>query len=785
MKRKIIGSFIVMFLIATATLPVIGTNDIKERNFNNYDSNEFYNIDCPDDFELDAYGGGFAPWTNWYRIQIDNEGHGVYLIMYAEDRNTSDFTEIDQFDLTQNEMNQLWNQIESSDFFNLNSMYSESDIFTDSDIEISEGSFANVTITGNNNTNTVETQHIGVPEFDEIMSKINSLTPGDYDLFYQGVNNNPPFRPLSLSGQTNGKPREEYTYTTLAADIDQDKLYYQFDWGDNTQSEWIGPFDSGENVSVKHEWSKKGNYNIIAQVKDDPNNDGDLSDGVESGWSDPLPVSMPKGKIQNTFFLKLLSRIIDQFPILDYYLHEIYNQGFPKLKLANIGEIPYPTEITQPDAQCKIKIILRIQIWGDGASNDTANKIKQDITNKFGSGWKIKCKDDCVRHDPGCSIEFEIIVKYDWKNGSTRPPRGNGYHPWYIGNDPNGDKHYGMVYTVDSNKSDDLVDYPRANDRETDRGDPQTISNGGADGYMDNNEPTGTYAHEAGHLLGLADQYNTSNENDANGDGRVDADEKDTKPKKGHENDIMGTLSGSLQQSAIEKLLKKAKIECPCRCCPEEPDNKKPENKIENPKNGSKVSSSPIIIGYADDGPTGSGVALLDFSLEWDGGNYDGGTRIVDPPLEYVSYELGPIDLELFIELGDWISITTYATDAVGNTGSDTVTVTWDEEEDTLPPITEKTIGQPQWEEGYTIASFTPILLEATDPEPGSGVNHIHYEVWQEGILMGSEDVPGDTVEMTFGMHGVISGIAELRWYAVDNADNVETMQYQEHFILY
>ena len=127
-----------------------------------------------------------------------------------------------------------------------------------------------------------------------------------------------------------------------------------------------------------------------------------------------------------------------------------------------------------------------------------------------------------------------------------------------------------------------------------------------------------------------------------------------------------------------------------------------------------------------------------------------------------------------------------YATDAAGNTGEDSVTVTWiEEEEDTIPPVTEKTIGDPQWEDGYTVASYTPIWFEATDPEPGSGVDYIHYEVWQGGILMGSEDIPGDTAEMTFGMYGVIYGIAELRWYAVDNAENAEDMHYQEHFILY
>ena len=84
-----------------------------------HDTELFHGLDYPDDFELDAYGGGFPPWTEWYRIQIDNEGNGIYSTLYAGDRETSDFTLIDEFELTENEMNQLWNEFESNDFFNL------------------------------------------------------------------------------------------------------------------------------------------------------------------------------------------------------------------------------------------------------------------------------------------------------------------------------------------------------------------------------------------------------------------------------------------------------------------------------------------------------------------------------------------------------------------------------------------------------------------------------------------------------------------------------------------
>ncbi len=249
----------------------------------------------------------------------------------------------------------------------------------------------------------------------------------------------------------------------------------------------------------------------------------------------------------------------------------------------------------------------------------------------------------------------------------------------------------------------------------------------------------------------------------------------------------MANVTKWLQQWAINLTAERSKIKCPCECCEEE-DTKKPDNKIETTSNGGQVSIPLIVGGYADDGPDGSGVALLDYSLEWDGGDYDGADYPIDPPLEYVPYELGPLHIDNYIQPGDWITITTYATDAAGNTGEDSVTVTLEEEGDTTPPVTEKTIGQPNEQDGYIIWPFTPITFEATDDD--SGVDYIYYEVWwdtnDDGIvdtMMGSEKVYDDSLTFSVDMWGVLSGNIELRWFAVDNAGNSEEMHYQEHFV--
>ena len=70
-------------------------------------------------------------------------------------------------------------------------------------------------------------------------------------------------------------------------------------------------------------------------------------------------------------------------------------------------------------------------------------------------------------------------------------------------------------------------------------------------------------------------------------------------------------------------------------------------------------------------------------------------------------------------------------------------------------------------------------------------MNHIHYEVWFDSdgdevvdVMTYEDNFPGDHVELTFAGTGVPLGLAELRWYAVDNADNVEVMHYQEHLVV-
>jgi hypothetical protein len=125
------------------------------------------------------------------------------------------------------------------------------------------------------------------------------------------IANNPPNKPDTPEGDTNGKAGTSYTYSSSTLDIDGDQLYYIFDWGDGNDSGWKGPYDSGDIVSESHIWDVQGTYPIKVKAKD-------IHD-EESVWSDSLSVSMPKTKLFNDYNLWIL-RLIQLFPILEYLL---------------------------------------------------------------------------------------------------------------------------------------------------------------------------------------------------------------------------------------------------------------------------------------------------------------------------------------------------------------------------------------------------------------------------------------------------------------------------------
>ena len=161
------------------------------------------------------------------------------------------------------------------------------------------------------------TDAYGVAYLDIDPSTNENLTvvvTGNNCLHYTGsiIVNALPEIPCKPSGKTRGGLGKEYLYATSTTDLDGKQIFYNFSWGDETYSGWVGPFASGAVASAKHAWSERGTYEIKVKAMD--------TCGEESDWSDPLEVSMPKNNVFYSFF-----EILHQyFPRLSIILENIF-----------------------------------------------------------------------------------------------------------------------------------------------------------------------------------------------------------------------------------------------------------------------------------------------------------------------------------------------------------------------------------------------------------------------------------------------------------------------------
>jgi len=143
------------------------------------------------------------------------------------------------------------------------------------------------------------------------------LPPPDFHSYLYAleiIDNNPPIKPM-ITGQINGKIRQEYEYTIVTADPEGNNISYYINWGDGTNSGWIGPYPSGEEQTVSYTWNKKGTYTIQVKAKDNYS--------AESEW-ETLVVTMPYESPQFRFIEWLLEQFPNAFPILRY-LFEKHN----------------------------------------------------------------------------------------------------------------------------------------------------------------------------------------------------------------------------------------------------------------------------------------------------------------------------------------------------------------------------------------------------------------------------------------------------------------------------
>jgi len=145
---------------------------------------------------------------------------------------------------------------------------------------------------------------------------VDDIPTGALFAFGSVENNHPPEKP-NIDGPSTGKPREEHTYHFTITDQDSDDVYVFVDWGDRSNSSWIGPYISGEQITLTHTWNLQGTYTLKAKAMDEHE--------VEGDWA-TLTVTMPTS--YNQSLLKFMELLFQRFPLLEKLFSFIgYNLG--------------------------------------------------------------------------------------------------------------------------------------------------------------------------------------------------------------------------------------------------------------------------------------------------------------------------------------------------------------------------------------------------------------------------------------------------------------------------
>jgi hypothetical protein len=126
------------------------------------------------------------------------------------------------------------------------------------------------------------------------------------------ISYNAPYIPEIPTGPSSGIVGEEYNYTTVTTDPQSEQIEYLFDWGDGTDSGWIGPYASGDTAEASHSWSNKKTFEVKVKARD--------SNGYESDWSEPLHVTIPRNKAIYNFQWE---RFLGLFPIISSLINLI------------------------------------------------------------------------------------------------------------------------------------------------------------------------------------------------------------------------------------------------------------------------------------------------------------------------------------------------------------------------------------------------------------------------------------------------------------------------------
>lgn len=115
----------------------------------------------------------------------------------------------------------------------------------------------------------------------------------------------------TITGPTEGKKGENYTYTFQNTDTDFDEVSYYIDWGDNTAGGWTRYRPADDPLIASHTWDDKSINTIRVKIKDE--------EGKQSSWGE-LQVTIAKEK---NIFEIVYKQIIQHSTLLKIIIHKL------------------------------------------------------------------------------------------------------------------------------------------------------------------------------------------------------------------------------------------------------------------------------------------------------------------------------------------------------------------------------------------------------------------------------------------------------------------------------
>lgn len=101
------------------------------------------------------------------------------------------------------------------------------------------------------------------------------------ELAGSGLSSDPPATP-SLTGPTTGLINEPYLFNAITTEPDDENVYYFFDWGDSTNSGWLGPYPPNTPITAEKAWDAPGTFIVRVKARD--------INYATSDWSNPLSI---------------------------------------------------------------------------------------------------------------------------------------------------------------------------------------------------------------------------------------------------------------------------------------------------------------------------------------------------------------------------------------------------------------------------------------------------------------------------------------------------------------